>query len=206
MGAFAYLCDYDWRTALAEYALAEPSLPNDAKLQYLSGLAHRRLGQWPEARRAFERAVVLNPRDVFAAVTLVETMHALRHFEDARTLAARNLAIFPTDSDVREFPSRAQFGLNGDVLARARSLAALGPTSGDPFGLRARLLVALMSGDFAGAERVAADPQATKLTSLNSALVEPVARSRALIAYVRGQREAAVKFADETIAFYRGQT
>ncbi len=205
-GAFAYLCNNDWKGALAEYALAEPSLPNDAQLQYRIGIAHRRLIQWPEAMSRFERSATLNPHDLSSVSTLVDTALSLRRYEQTRALATRYLAIFPDDWRLRSLFIRAQFALDGDRAAYARAWAAPRPAADERARLQAAYESAMFAGDLAAAERTLADARLTTLTTSSGTTVEPAALHRALVAFVRGQREAAVKFSDEALAFYHSRT
>jgi tetratricopeptide (TPR) repeat protein len=205
LGSFAYRCDNNWRAALAEYALAEPSLPNDAQLLNLMAVAHRRLGQWPEARSRAERSVALNPRDASAVNMLVETVLTLRHYDEARALATRALETFPGDDSLREYLSLAQFALTNDRAARARDLAGLNPLGDNADGRKGAYLAALLAGDLVAADRALAAVRAETFVGLNGAIVEPVTLRRAGVAFLRGQGEAAEKFADEAIAFYRAR-
>ena len=205
-GAFAYTCNNDWRGALAEYALAEPSLPNDAQLQYRIGIAHRRLIQWPEAVGCFERSATLNPHDLSSVSTLVDTALSLRHYEQTLALATRFLAIFPADWRLHSLAIRAQFALDADRAAYARAWAAPRAGADQRAALQAAYESAMIAGDLAAAERTLADPRLTTLTTSGGTTVEPAALHRALVALVRGQHEAAVKFSDEALAFYHSRT
>ncbi len=205
-GAFAYTCNNDWPAALAEYALAEPSLPNDAQLQYRIGIAHRRLVQWPEAMRRFERSATLNPHDLSADSTLVDTALSLRRYEQTRDLATRFLTIFPDDWRLRSLFLRARFTLDGDRAALARDWAAPRPGADERARLQAVYETAVFVGDLAAAEHALADPRLTLLTTTGGTTVDSPALHRALVALARGQRESAAKFAGEALAFYRSRT
>jgi tetratricopeptide (TPR) repeat protein len=113
------------------------------------------------------------------------------------------LETFPDDDSLRDFVSLAQFTETNDRAARARDLAVLNPNGDNPDGRRGAYLVAMQAGDLVAAERALAAVRSETFVGLNSAIVEPVALRRAGVAYLRGQREAAEKLADEAIAFYR---
>ncbi len=205
-GAFAYLCNNDWQGALAEYAVAEPEMPNDAQLQARIAAAHRRLGQWTEAVSRFERAATLDPHDLDAVVSLVGSTVSMRRYEQGRALATRYLAIIPGNRSLRASLARAQFALDDDRPAYVRAQRAIGPGLGDPFGLRHAYDLAMLARDLTAAERALADPRLTTLVVAGGIAAEPVALRRAQLAFLRGEREAAVKFSDEAIAFYRSRT
>src|SRR5205814_2603418 len=59
---YGYL-DYDG--ALAELEIARQTLPNDPRLFLLKGVIARRQGRWEESIRNLERAVDLDPRNLF---------------------------------------------------------------------------------------------------------------------------------------------
>jgi TolB-like protein/Tfp pilus assembly protein PilF len=205
-GAFAYQCKNDWHGALAEYAVAERNLPNDAQLQYRIGIAHRRLVQWPEALSRFERSAALNPHDLSSVSTLVDTALSLRHYERTRAFATRYQAIFPNDWRLRSLAIRAQFALDADRAAYARAWGAPRPGDDERARLQAAYESAIFAGDLTAAERTLADPRLTTLTTSGGTTVEPAALHRALVAFALGQREAAVKFSNEALAFYRSRT
>ncbi len=218
-GEFAYRCNDDWQGALAEYAVAEPSMPNDAALQYEIGTAHRRLLNFTEAVRRFERAVALNPRDLNAVIALAETPLAMRRYAQARTLAAQHLAIFPGDRRLRSVLVAAQYELDGDFPAFNQARAEMGVGSIDPFALGLAYRTALLARDFSAAERILADSRLDPNVLLEATVLlfpgwggstgavggglNSRARHHALVAFLVGKREAAAKFADELIASYR---
>ena len=202
LGTFAYACNNDWKGALAEYALAAPSLPNDAQLQYRIGIAHRRLVQWPEAVACFERSATLNPHDLSSVSTLVDTSLSLRRYDQTLALATRFLAVFPADWRLHSLAIRAQFALDADRAAYARAWGAPRAGADARATLQAAYESELMAGDLAAAGRTLADPRLTTLTTLGGTTVEPVALHRALVAFVRGEREAAAKYSTEALAYY----
>src|SRR5258708_6202221 len=174
-GAFAYLCKNDWHGALAEYAVAERNLPNDAQLQYRIGIAHRRLVQWPEALSRFERSAALNPHDLSSVSTLVDTALSLRHYEQTRAFATRYHAIFPYALRLPSLAIRAQFALDADRAAYARAWGAPRPGDDERARLQAAYESAIFAGALTAAERTLADPRLTTLTSSGGTTVEPAA-------------------------------
>ncbi len=202
-GSFSYICDLDWQAALAEYALAEPNLPNDAQLLYRIGLAHRRLAQWPETMLHFERAAALNPHDNSIVSTLVDSNFALRRYAETCKLAAHYLTVFPADVRLLTVLLRAQYALDGDGDAFIRGWAAPRAGADERDQLQVNYEVAMYSGDLVAAERILADPRLTFLGSFGGTINEDTASARALVACLRGDHEAAAKFAAEAIAHYR---
>jgi TolB-like protein len=201
-GSFIYFCENDWGRALAELHAAEASLPNDALLISQIAFAHRRLGQMPESIRYLERASAINPHDLYTGGVLTQTLFMMRQFEPALVAARRYMDRFPNDNYMREYAIRAQFALDGDRAAYVRLRTALPPQDNDPQGGRAAYENALLAGDYTAAARALADPRLTTLAQPSATIGDPVALHRALVAFLRGDREAAQQFADEALAFY----
>jgi TolB-like protein len=202
-GAFAYLCENNWPRALEEYRAAEASLPNDARLKYLIGLTHRRLGHWTEALEGFDRSASLNPNELSAIATQLEMLTILRHYPRLQELANRYLKLFPDDEILRYSVIQAKFALDGDSAAFRRAEAGLPPYAQDPLGVGKRYADALLAGDAAEADRALADPRLTGVPDISGAISDPVALHRAAVALWRGDRVIAKKFAEQAIAAYQ---
>ncbi|MDB6115704.1 MAG: invasion protein regulator, partial [Lacunisphaera sp.] len=202
-GAFAYLCENNWERALQEYRLAEASLPNDARLKYLIGIAHRRLGHWPEALDGFDQAANLNPNDLSVLTTQIETVTFLRHYARLHELVIRYLTLFPDSEILQGSLVQANFALDGNTVAYRQAMADLPPLASDPLGLQKRYALALLAADQGEAGRALADPRLKFIPASSGAINEPVALHQAQVALWRGDRIAAKKFAEEAIAAYQ---
>ena len=202
VGAFAYLCENNWQRALDEFRLAELSLPNDARLKYLIGLSHRRLGHWREALDGFDRSASLNPNEQSAITTQLETLTILRRYGLLKDLAARYLTLFPRNELLQSSLVQAKFALDGNTIAYRQAQEAVPPLAGDPFGLQKRYALALLAADPAEAERVLADPRLKSVPDLTGAISDPVAFHLAAVALWRGDRMKAKAFAEQAIAVY----
>jgi Serine/threonine protein kinase len=93
--------DYDG--ALAELETARQTLPNDARLFQLRASIERRRpgGNQKEALRNFERAIDLDPRNVFILAQTALSYDVLRRYADEEALLDRILAIQPNDADTK---------------------------------------------------------------------------------------------------------
>jgi len=106
----AYQCDLDYETALTEVAIARRKLPNDASVFSLLAYIVRRQGHWEQCTKNLERAVELNPRDVWLLSDAAQTYQFQRRFSEAAAVWDRTLAVAPGDANTRV--ARALVDLN----------------------------------------------------------------------------------------------
>jgi TolB-like protein/tRNA A-37 threonylcarbamoyl transferase component Bud32/Flp pilus assembly protein TadD len=97
----AFHCDLDYATALSEIAIARDKLPNDSSVIALPAYIHRRQGHWENCARDLERAVQLDPRNVWLLQDAAETYHHARQFPGAASAWDRVLAVAPGDPSTR---------------------------------------------------------------------------------------------------------
>ena len=98
-----YRAKLDYDGALAELETARQTLPNDARLFQLKGSIERRRpgGNQKEALRNFERAIDLDPRNVFILAQTALSYDVLRRYVDEEALLDRMLLIQPKDVDTK---------------------------------------------------------------------------------------------------------
>ncbi len=97
----AFHCDLDYETALSEVAIARRKLPNDASVFALPAYIARRRGHWEYCARDLERAVQLDPRNVWLLQDAAQTYQFERRFSDAAAAWDRTLAVAPGDPSTR---------------------------------------------------------------------------------------------------------
>jgi len=97
----AFHCDLDYKTALAEVAIAQRGLPNDASVFSLPAYITRRQGHWEQCTRDLERAVELDPRNVWLLNDTAWTYQFFRRFSEATAAWDRVLAVAPGDPAMR---------------------------------------------------------------------------------------------------------
>jgi TolB-like protein/cytochrome c-type biogenesis protein CcmH/NrfG len=98
LGYYDYYGLRDFKRALAEFKLAEKSLPNDVEVLRAIGLIQRRFAHWDEAIAALHRAVELDPRNIESAANLAGSYMAARRFSDALAVADHILAVEPSNT------------------------------------------------------------------------------------------------------------
>jgi TolB-like protein/class 3 adenylate cyclase/Flp pilus assembly protein TadD len=93
----AYQCHRDYEGALARLATAREGLPNEPAAFSLPAFIARRRGQWTQCARNFERAVELDPRNIWIIQQASQTYWLLRRFPDMARFLDRALQVAPGD-------------------------------------------------------------------------------------------------------------
>ena len=120
----AFHCDLDYETALKEVAIARRSLPNDASVFALPAYIHRRQGHWEDCARDLERAVQLDPRNVWLLQDAAQTYQFERRYPEAAAAWDRTLGVATGDPNTRvwrtlvDLDSRADTRSTHDVIQR----------------------------------------------------------------------------------------
>jgi TolB-like protein len=97
----AYHCHRDYEGALAELAIAREGLPNEPSCFELPAFIARRRGQWAECARNLERAIEIDPRNIYVLQQASQTYWLLRQFPDMERLLNRALLVAPGDANTR---------------------------------------------------------------------------------------------------------
>src|SRR5206468_182759 len=91
----------DYAGALAELEIARRALPNDPRLFELSGYILRRRGQQEEGLRNLQRAVELDPRNLYTLQQIALSYEFLGRYADSIAAVDRALAIMPDHVETR---------------------------------------------------------------------------------------------------------
>jgi TolB-like protein/Flp pilus assembly protein TadD/tRNA A-37 threonylcarbamoyl transferase component Bud32 len=126
----AFHCDLDYETALSEVAIARDKLPNDGSVFALTAYIHRRQGHWENCASDLERAVQLDPRNVWLLQDAAETYHHARQFPEAAVAWDRVLAVAPGDASTRVW--RALVDLDSEADAQPAQEAIQNIVTEDP--------------------------------------------------------------------------
>ncbi len=95
MGYVHYWGNRDYAAALAEFAIAHASLPNDSQVIAAIAFVHRRQGNLSEAIEELEQAAALDPRDTKMPRDLADTLGYVRRYVEAEAVNDRALALAP---------------------------------------------------------------------------------------------------------------
>jgi TolB-like protein/class 3 adenylate cyclase len=96
-----YQCYLDYDRARAELDLARRTLPNEPFVFALAGYIDRRRGRWKELISNLERALEIDPRNVYILTGLSGSYKSLRRFTEMGDVLDRTLAIIPADGMTR---------------------------------------------------------------------------------------------------------
>jgi TolB-like protein/Tfp pilus assembly protein PilF/predicted Ser/Thr protein kinase len=105
--------DYDG--ALFELERARPTLPNDPRIFQLAGYIQRRQGRWEESTRNLERAVELDPRNLYSLQQIAVTYGYLRRYSEQKSAYDRALAIEPDNIETKVLRAYVQMDERGDM-------------------------------------------------------------------------------------------
>ena len=95
-----YRGSLDYAPALAELALAQRSLPNDAAIPFVIAMVERRQGRWEECIQHTQQALALDPHNLNFISELATSYILVRRYEEASKTCddalAGSRAIFPS--------------------------------------------------------------------------------------------------------------
>jgi TolB-like protein/Tfp pilus assembly protein PilF/predicted Ser/Thr protein kinase len=91
----------DYEGALAELEVARQRLPNEPRVFELRGYIERRQGKHEECLRSLQRAVEIDPRNLFTLQQIANSCILLQRFADAKTTLERALSFEPDDPDTK---------------------------------------------------------------------------------------------------------
>jgi serine/threonine protein kinase len=113
-GENLYRGHLDYNGALAELDLARRMLPNDPRIFELTGLIKSRQGKMEEALRNLQRALELDPRNLYTAQQIGMKYGALRRYAEEAAVLDRCLAIDPNNIDTRVARARLDLEWKAD--------------------------------------------------------------------------------------------
>jgi TolB-like protein/Tfp pilus assembly protein PilF len=148
--------DYD--RARQELAIARRALPNDPLALVLAGYIDRRQSRWDESTQELERALELDPRNLFILQQMSYNYEYLRRFKDVATVLDRVVSINPNDVTTRAQRAYVDLEWRADVRPLHASIESIitqdaeaAPTVSDKW-----MLLALCERDSSAAERALA--------------------------------------------------
>jgi tetratricopeptide (TPR) repeat protein len=158
LGYCYYYGDRDYERALAEFAIAQRRLPNDAEVFLAIGAIQRRQGKWTESTANFERASTLNPKDALLWQNLAINYSAMRRYEDAVRALERGIAAAPDAYPLQIARARLDVDFKGDATRLREFLAnPPPPLRGTTDYAVQRAMLTAKTGDYPGALKLLRD-------------------------------------------------
>src|SRR5438874_3799273 len=106
LGFSYYYGDNNFDAALREFEIAQQGLPNESEVYLAIGAIQRRQGKWAESTASLEKAVSLNPKDIWSLQNLSFNYQMLRNYDAANKTIDRALALDPTALEPLEVISK----------------------------------------------------------------------------------------------------
>jgi TolB-like protein/Tfp pilus assembly protein PilF len=125
LGSSYYYGDNNYDAALQEFEVAQRGLPNESEVYLSLAAIQRRQGKWVESTANFEKAVSLNPKDVWPLQNLTFNYQMLRNFDKANATIDRALALDPTALEPLEVKSKLAIAEKGDFSVAEKAFAAV---------------------------------------------------------------------------------
>jgi TolB-like protein/class 3 adenylate cyclase/Tfp pilus assembly protein PilF len=122
----------DYAGALAELEIARRALPNDPRLFELIGLIARRRGQQEEGLRNLQRAVELDPRNLYTLQQIAISYQTMGRYAEAIAALDRALNIMPNNVETRGYRALFELYWKGDTRPLHQtidSILAQGPSA-----------------------------------------------------------------------------
>jgi TolB-like protein/Flp pilus assembly protein TadD len=114
-GLLYYYCYRDYDRARSELAIARRLLPNEPLVFATLGWIDRRQGRWQDHLRNMNRALELDPRNVFILHQVAGTYQVLRRYNNLVATFDRALAVTPNDAVARVARRMAELDSNATV-------------------------------------------------------------------------------------------
>src|SRR5437870_10820154 len=125
VGFSYYYGDNNYDAALREFEVAQRGLPNESEVYLSLAAIQRRQGKWVESTAKFEKAVSLNPKDIWPLQNLAFNYEMLRNFDKANASIDRGLALDPTSLPPLEVKSKLAIAEKGDFSVAEKAFAAV---------------------------------------------------------------------------------
>jgi len=183
---YYFRCLRDYDRAQEELAIARPGLPNSTPFFILSGYINRRRNHFPDAERDFSTAFALDPRNPNAYNLLADTYVLERRFPEAVHVYDNVLAAGEDVPIVRFRRASCAFSGTGDsgplrdILAKSPEMEFAGSQT------PARVLVAMLDGNYAEADRALADSPREDFQDTDLSFYFPKSWYEAMIARAKG--------------------
>src|SRR5436189_1246992 len=125
LGFSHYYGDNNYDAALREFEIAQRGLPNESEVYLAIGAIQRRQGKWVESTANLEKAVSLNPKEIWPLQNLTFNYAMLRNYDAANKTIDRALALNPTGLEPLTIKSRLAIAERGDFSVAEKAFEAV---------------------------------------------------------------------------------
>jgi tetratricopeptide (TPR) repeat protein len=119
----------NYEAAEAELELARKRLPNDSRIFELRGLIKNRQGKFEDALPELERAMQMDPRNIYRLEQIAQTYWFLRRYPEAISAFDRALAIEPNSVELRVFRADVEMDWKADTRALHEVITSIRATN-----------------------------------------------------------------------------
>ncbi|HYY13840.1 MAG TPA: hypothetical protein VE758_05340 [Chthoniobacterales bacterium] len=116
---------FDYDGALAELDIARRTLPNDPRVFELTGYIVRRRGKQDEGLRFLQRALELDPRNLFTLQQIALSYVNLRQYKEEAAVLDRGLDIKPDDPETKVARALVEFDAKADTRPLHQALNSI---------------------------------------------------------------------------------
>jgi tetratricopeptide (TPR) repeat protein len=164
-GLYYYHGSRDYAPALAEYALAKRSLPNDPNIPFSIAMVERRQDHWEESTRHIEEALRLDPHNIqFISELAGSNYYVLRRYDKAVKVIDNTLAWKPDDFGLAFLAAYIEMAWKAALRRWKEVVSGDLARNADPNDLiTARLGLALKERDYHAAEQILTSPGGNEL-------------------------------------------
>ncbi len=116
-GEYLYRVENNYHEAEIAFRSASEAKPGDAGLRVRLALTERRTGKWEQAVESFQQAIDLDPDNLQARTTLVETLNYMGEFERVEPLVNAWIEKYPQSMDLKSYKTSILLLGHGNVEA-----------------------------------------------------------------------------------------
>jgi len=125
LAIYYYYGFLDYAAAHRELDIARHTLPNNPEVFEYTGYIERRQGNWEAGTRNLERALELDPRNIFLLQQIALNYLSQHRYSDRERILDRVLSIVPGDALTRTNRAAGALDWRADVRPLQRTLAAV---------------------------------------------------------------------------------
>jgi TolB-like protein/Tfp pilus assembly protein PilF len=125
VGYSYYYGDNNYDAALREFEIAQRGLPNESEVYLAIGAIQRRQGKWAESTANVEKAVSLNPKEIWSLQNLTFNYAMLRNYDVANKTIDRALVLDPKALEPLEVKSKLAIAEKGDFSVAEKAFEAM---------------------------------------------------------------------------------